>query len=383
MNQLKNALLFLVPFLAGVFVGPTVFGGTAMSSQVIPTLPPTPSATSSPTPSHTVTPVDTATPTLTPTYTTTSSPTPTLTPTATVTPERRASVMEDATLLAIYGRGFGIAPILGLLGQYKTFDDMQRDIERRFYPGIRASNDGKKIVPVVHLIYALATSPCAATSQCLFYLDDAEIDIVKTYIEPAGRRGWEIILDSQIGRSDPVAQVRRMIDRGYLKYEHVHVALDPEFHAYPNRTTPGVPVGVLQASAINDAQVLLDDYILKQGLKRKKMLMLHQFGDPEVDDGVPFMIQNKKTIRTFPTIDLVWDADGFGGPDSKASKYNRMTSPVPYPFIQWRAIKLFTENKEAPKHYDIPLLEWSAVFGKKDTPGGIRIRYAPNVVVIA
>lgn len=382
MPLLRRVILVLIPFLAGVMLGPAILGGTAMSfvATTTPTTVPTPAATL--TPAATSTPAPTATPAATETPTTTATSTATSTPTVTPTVEKRSSVLDEGTMLAVYGRGFGIAPILGLLGGYKGFDDMEKDIRKRFYPGIKANNGGKPIVPAVHLIYALAI-PCTPGDDCLLYLEGAKIDVVKDYIEPAQKRGIEVILDSQLGRSDPVTQVKRMIDKGYLKYENVHVGLDPEFQAYPGRQTPGIPVGQVEAAQINEAQQLLDDYVRKQGLKRKKMLMVHQFGDPEVDDGVPYMIKNKKTLKTFPTVDLVLDADGFGGADSKASKYNLMLNDKPYPFIQYRALKLFTPNPEAPDRYDKPQMEWAAVFGKKDTPGGVRIKYPPNVIVIA
>jgi hypothetical protein len=384
MSLLRRTILILLPFLAGVLLGPVLAGGDAFAVPFTASATPAPTSTPvpSPTPSHTPTPADTPTPTVTNTPTVTLTSTTTETPTSTPTPEKRGSVLDEGTLLAMYGRGFGIAPILGALGAYKNFDDMDRDMQKRFYPGIKTNNGGKPIVPVVHLIYALAV-PCSPGDDCLLYLEGMKIDVVKEYIEPAQKRGWEVILDTQIGRSDPATQVKRLIDKGYLKYENVHVGLDPEFHSYPNRAIPGIPVGVLDAAQINEAQVLLDDYVRRQGLKRKKMLMVHQFGDPEVDDGVPYMIANKKTLKTFPTIEIVLDADGFGGPDSKASKYNRMLNPTPYPFINRRAIKLFTPNAEAPNHYDKPQMEWEAVFGKKDTPGGVRIKFPPNVIVIA
>jgi hypothetical protein len=113
------------------------------------------------------------------------------------------------------------------------------------------------------------------------------------------------------------------------------------------------------------------------------MFMVHQFGDPEVNDGVPFMILNKKELKAPPTIDLVLDADGFGGPEAKVSKYNKMLDDGVYPFVQYRAIKLFLPNPEAPNHYDKPQMEWATVFGKKDTPGGFRMRWPPTVIVIA
>jgi len=343
-----------------------------------PTAVPTPRATATPLP--TATPAVTSTPTQTPTATATPTSTSTTTPpTPTVTPtvEKRASVLDDGTILTIYGRAFGTAPILGLLGQYKSFDAMQADVEKRFYPAIKANNGGRPIVPMVHVIYALAT-PCSPNDDCLLYLEGAKVDVVKEYIEPAQKRGWEVVLDSQIGRSDPVTQVKRMIDRGYLQYENVHVALDPEFHA-----DPGKKIGQIEAAQLDEAQKLLDDYVRQQGLKRRKMLIVHQFGDPEVNDGVPFMILNKKSLRTFPNVDLVLCADGFGSPDSKISKYNAMLNPDVYPFVKYRAIKLFTPNADAPNMYDKPQVEWEVLAGKKKTPGGVQIRWPPNVVVVA
>ena len=67
-----------------------------------------------------------------------------------------------------------------------------------------------------------------------------------------------MILDSQIGRSDPVAQVRRMMEKGYLQYDNVHVALAPEFHVYPGHTDPGTRIGTIPASQINEVQSILN-----------------------------------------------------------------------------------------------------------------------------
>ena len=43
-----------------------------------------------------------------------------------------------------------------------------------------------------------------------------------------------------------------MIDKGYLKYENVAVAIDPEFRSYPGRDNPGIPIGTVQAWQINN-----------------------------------------------------------------------------------------------------------------------------------
>jgi hypothetical protein len=81
--------------------------------------------------------------------------------------------------------------------------------------------------------------PCTGKGDCLESLGE---DIVEKYIKPAAARGWEVILDTQLGHSGPVEQVQRMIAGGYLKCENVHVPLDPEFHALPGQRDPGVPI---------------------------------------------------------------------------------------------------------------------------------------------
>jgi hypothetical protein len=377
--------LIVLPFVAGIAIGLVATPGAAVSLPFMVTATPsvTPTATSTPTPTLTPTPVFTETPTLTPTATATATVTVTMTPTATPTVEKRGSVLDEGTMLTIYGRAFGIAPVLGLLGQYKSFDDMDKDIQKRFAGPVKANNGGKPIIPTVHLIYALAM-PCPPDDDCLLYLEGAKIDIVKEYIEPAQKRGWEVILDTQMGRSDPVTQVKRIIDKGYLKYENVHIALDPEFHVYPGKDLPGQPIGQLEAAQINDAQKLMDDYIRANGLKRKRMLMVHQFGDPEVNDGVPFMITNKKNLKTYPAVDIVLDADGVGGSEAKVNKYNKMLNAKAYPFIQYRAFKIFIENPLAGAHHsDRPQMKWEWIFGKEATPFGAKMEYPPNVVIVA
>src|SRR5579859_1036930 len=132
------------------------------------------------------------------------------------------SWLDNVTILGFYGRAFGVAPILGRLGGYQNFDDMANDVAG-WTPRLQAVNGGKKIIPELHLIYALAV-PCAASDDCLFYLEGANTNLVETYIKPAAARGWQVYLDSQLGSSDPATQVQRMIDKGYLKYDNVEVA---------------------------------------------------------------------------------------------------------------------------------------------------------------
>jgi hypothetical protein len=292
------------------------------------------------------------------------------------------SRLEKNTLLTVYGRAFDRAPILGRLGTYKNFEDMERDL-KPWIPEIKKRNDNKGVVPGVHLIYAMAI-PCKPNDDCLLYLEGIEKNVIGTYIEPAAKRGWMVVLDTQIGKSSPMQQVKRIIDKGYLKYENVVVALDPEFRVHPGRERPGIPIGTLKASQINEVQQLLDDYARTQKQSTKKILIVHQFGDPNVNDGVPFMIENKKSLKTYDNVDLVIDMDGFGKQAIKVIKYNKITDAKVYPFIKFRGIKVFYPNQwEKNGHYDRPPLDLDQIFGLKPVEGGPTMRAKPDVITIA
>jgi hypothetical protein len=96
------------------------------------------------------------------------------------------------------------------------------------------------------------------------------------------------------------------------------------------------------------------------------------------------MIQQKKTLKDFPNVELVIDADGLGSPLIKVHKYNLMTDCDVYPFVRFRGIKIFFPNKwERRRHFDTPPMTVDEMFGVKPVPGGVRPATKPNVVIIA
>jgi hypothetical protein len=292
----------------------------------------------------------------------------------------RTGLLETNTLFAVDGRGFGIAPILGRLGTYDGFDAMAADA-KPWLQSIAAANDGKGVTIGIHLIYALAVPCTKKKGDCLQY---PSCDLVKTYIEPAAQRGWVVILDTQLGRSNPIDQINHMKEQGYLKYDNVHVAIDPEFHTSQGQSDPGIPIGTVSASDINAAQEILNNYVESENLKTKKILIVHQFGDLAVHDGVPYMIQQKKTLKSYPNVELVIDADGLGSPAMKIWKYNRMTDNEEYPCIRFRGIKIFFPNRwERRGHFDKPPMTVDEIFGPKPPAGAPRVANKPNVVIIA
>jgi hypothetical protein len=296
-------------------------------------------------------------------------------------PYSPVGLLETHTLLTIYGRGFGIAPILGRLGTYRDFASMEAGT-RELVSEIASFDGGKPVITGPELIYGLAV-PCKGRGDCLDYLDGRE-NIVERYIKPAAEHNSVVILDTQLGRSDPATQIRHMIEKGYLKYDNVHVAIDPEFHVYAGREMPGTPIGTITASQVNEAQAILDDFVSRERLGTKKILIVHQFGDAAVHDGVPIMIARKQSLKRFPNVELVIDMDGLGSPFLKVKKYDRITSSRIYPQIEFRGIKIFYRSPlERNGHYDKPPMTMREVFGITPVPGGIRMDTRPDVVIIA
>lgn len=288
-------------------------------------------------------------------------------------------LLETKTLFAVYGRGFGRAPILGLLGTYENIGAMAADTSP-WVSKITPVNGGRPVVPAIDLIYALAIPCLGAPKNCLQYTDTG---LVENYIKPAADRGWAVILDVQLGRSDPATEVKRLIDRGYLKYDNVHVALDPEYHSVPGHETPGIPVGTVTAAQVNAVQEMLSQYVAAEHLKTQKILIVHQFGDAAVHDSVPVMIAEKTTLKNYPDVELVIDADGLGTPAEKVRKYNVMTSSVTYPAVQFAGIKVFYPSQWATTgHFDKPPLTLEQIFGGAPV-GSWRMKTMPNVLIIA
>lgn len=289
------------------------------------------------------------------------------------------SVVQSTPVVTVYGRSFGVAPILGLLGDLNSFDELERSIE----PWVTATEELAQAPVTVapHLIYALAR-PCQGDDDsCLIFLDGSGVDLVNEYILPAAERGMAVVLDAQMGRLSPSFFVRRMIDMGYMAYPNVHIALDPEFATQPKQTMPGHPIGWLSASAINEAQRILADYVRSEGLSHKKIMIIHQFVD-ELSDSWS-MVYGKRNLEVFPEVDLVLDADGFGSPDAKILKYNAITNPEAYPHLQWRGIKIFQYNKYAPRFSDSPVLTPRQLFGLDSTRAGWRMWAPPHLIVLA
>jgi hypothetical protein len=293
-------------------------------------------------------------------------------------PSAPASWLHGATLLTVYGRGFGTAPVLGRLGLDNSADDVARQLagDQRL-ARLRSGRHRTRLA--IHLIYAMAT-PCATANTCLAYLDETGVDIVKQYIEPAARRGWLVVLDDQLSRSNPVSELEHIQAKGYFRYDNVEVAFDPEFRTEPGQTSPGVPLGSVSAHELNAAQTLLNTYSLNHHLLHRKLLLVHEW--------TPSMITHSEQLRgDLPYVQPILVMDGIGTPLEKTHEYEMLFRDQPLPRGVMTGIKLFPDGRYTlPGQSDLPVMSWRQLFGRAPVDGAgdgtLFLRPSPRVIVL-
>jgi hypothetical protein len=235
--------------------------------------------------------------------------------------EAATSPVQHNTVVTFYGNPG--APSMGILGQYPP--EEAADLLTARADRFRFATGGGSVLPALHLVYAVA-QPHPSDGLYLQYLDDRT---VQQFLDLARRRGFVLILDLQIGHSDPLAEVKK-IER-YLVEPDVFVALDPEF-SLAGGANPGDAIGSIDAGDINAVEQYLADLSRTHNLP-KKMLIVHQFQDG--------MITNAGSIVRRNDVDLVIDMDGYGPADIKQVKYLRYGAA---PYAPYGGIKIFLEQ---------------------------------------
>ncbi|MDQ2676778.1 MAG: hypothetical protein M3Y34_08215, partial [Actinomycetota bacterium] len=100
----------------------------------------------------------------------------------------------------------------------------------------------------------------------------------------------------------------------WLKRSFVSIALDPEWNMGPGGV-PGERIGSVDASMVNKVTAYLSKLVRRHDLPQK-LVVIHQFTDD--------MVRRKGDLRVHRNIDLVLNADGFGTPSAKRSKYEEL-----------------------------------------------------------
>jgi hypothetical protein len=237
-----------------------------------------------------------------------------------------ASPVQHNAIVTYYGSPR--TPSMGILGQHTPEDaaDLLTERAARF----RAADASARVLPALHLVYAVAQPQSRTDGLYLQYVDDRT---VRQFIELARRRGFVLILDLQIGHSNALSEVEKIAP--YLNEPDVFVALDPEF-ALAGGAKPGEAIGSIDAGDINAVQQYLATLSREQRLPQK-MLIVHQFQAE--------MITNAGVIERRDDVDLIIDMDGYGPADIKQVKYLRYGAA---PYAPFGGIKIFLEHDPDP-----------------------------------
>jgi hypothetical protein len=102
------------------------------------------------------------------------------------------------------------------------------------------------------------------------------------YIEYAQRNDILVFVDHQIGKYTVAEAMRRILP--FLRYPNVHLAIDPEWRT----TQPMVEIGSVTADEVNEAQRMMEDYIVEHGIPGERLFVIHQFNWKMIQNGSAF-----------------------------------------------------------------------------------------------
>jgi hypothetical protein len=209
-------------------------------------------------------------------------------------------------IVALYGRPH--TKTLGTLGQQplaQTIDKAKAKAKLYVY----AWGSGKHVRPGFDLIYEMASSSPGKDGKYVIRLSEK---VLQEYISAAQEHGIAVFIDVQLGKRTPAQSVKPLLK--YLKYDNVHIAVDPEFSVDDLSVRPGKKIGSITGPQINAVQDMMRDYIKANGIQDDKILLVHMFTE--------HMVTQKKAIRYTDRIHLVMHLDGHGSPALKIKTYN-------------------------------------------------------------
>ena len=246
-------------------------------------------------------------------------------------------------ILAYYGHPN--SKYMGILGRYsKTALQKKLLTEAGNYDN---TNGSKGVVPALYVIYATVQP-----GGTLGYLNNKQL---QSYIDFTYSNKMLLYLDHQIGKYGPVNALKKLLP--FLKYPHVHLAIDPEWRT----DRPMKVVGHVTGPELNQLQTIMHDYMATNKIKGIRQLVFHQFKYQMVR-------QRSKIHCDYSNVLLVHSTSGWGPPKVKRSthKFNSEATNMPY-----KAFKLWYDPGMRAKglHYDSPLMSPASVLSLQPQPG--------------
>jgi hypothetical protein len=171
----------------------------------------------------------------------------------------------EHTVVALYGAPG--TPALGVLGE----QDLAASIRRaQDHAAPYEALVDTTVVPAFEIIATVASSAAGPDGN---YSAEADIGVLRPWVEAAGEAGLYVILDLQPGRTDFVTQAERY--RSLLELPHVGLALDPEWRLGPDDVHL-TQIGTVAIEEVNSVVTWLADLTRENALPQK-LLVLHQF----------------------------------------------------------------------------------------------------------
>jgi hypothetical protein len=250
------------------------------------------------------------------------------------------SLLLNNDILAFYGHPN--SRNMGILGRYalEELDKLLTELAQEY----SVVSGGRKVQKAFYLIFGTVWP-------------HGEIGIIgeetlKRFIDYALEHDILIFLDHQIGRYDPVNSLKRMLP--WLRYPHVHLALDPEWRT----TKPMQEIGSVTADEVNRCQQVMEDYIIENNIPGERLLVIHQFNY--------IMIKNRAEVKSnFRRVRLVHCADGFGTPVLKRDTYAYNAGAGNMPI---KGFKLFYNFGIPGAGFDKPLMSPKEVYELSPRP---------------
>lgn len=262
--------------------------------------------------------------------------------------------IKNEIIVGFYGRPN--AKSLGILGE-SNIEILVNKMKKKQNYYEDQLNDKIDVKMAFHIIHSLATKDPGRRKDYLLHLNEKT---VMKYIKKAQEENFLVILDVQLGTKSVKAAIKPLLK--YLKYDNVHLAIDPEFKIPSNgKYPPGKYVGHILAKDLNRAQDLIRKYLEENNIKNKKKLIVHMFLDR--------MLRQKNEVKKHDNIKLIYNIDGFGRSVTKVKIYNNL-------YAQRQAHKALGGFKIFYKNDQKPLLSPQHILGWKNV-GNEKIEVSP------
>ena len=229
-------------------------------------------------------------------------------------------ILPDHRVLLYYG--FPEVDTMGILGEYAP-EELVGIIEQQKAEYESVRTDDRSWVTGFELIGSVAQRDPGPDGM---YVADTGGNWLDQYTIFTHENNMQLFIDVQMGRKKPHEDYEGL--ERWIRYPHVHLAIDPEFHL-PEDGVPGEDLGQIDAADVTRAQEWLVGLSDKYGLPRK-MLIIHQFH--------VYSVSNKENVAPMDGVDLVMNEDGHGPPEMKLETYRVIIKEHP---IQYNGFKIF------------------------------------------